>query len=141
MWIFTKLGFFSVVQVAGDPKHVQIRARTHGDLARLCKLGDPELSPEQIKATPDNDYPFRIIAHRSDWLNLLEALGDEVDYTNFKSEIARTMGREREGLYHEVWAVVQRGLARFRTAGVLPPKRAAKPRKLKGGAKTERVGP
>ena len=40
---------------------------------------------------------------------LLAALGSEIDYPNFKNEVARRPDqREKLGAYHEIWSVLRR---------------------------------
>lgn len=103
MWLFTPIGFFSIVQKT-KTKHLTVRARVKEDLLALRDRYLPELS--EVLATPGNDYPFRgTVSHEA----LARAVGKivlDVDYSNFKSEVAKKQGKAREQCYHQVWAAM-----------------------------------
>lgn len=103
MWLFTPIGFFSIVQKT-KTKHLTVRARVKGDLLALRGRYLPELS--EVLTTPGNDYPFRgTVSHEA----LARAVGKmvlDVDYSNFKSEVAKKLGKAREEHYHQVWAAL-----------------------------------
>lgn len=105
MWIFTKQGFYSVVQDFRDPSLLLVRARSRADLERLSEglHGRPE-----ILATPDADYPYRLVAQREDFASWLASSAAAADYTNFKAAVAQSAGLERALLYEEVWSDMRR---------------------------------
>jgi hypothetical protein len=105
MWIFTTVGFFSVVQKPvspGAPKGLLvIRARVPGDLEALKAEYMPGMG--EIVATPEGDYKFRAsITHKAFAEGLAKAALD-IDYDNFKTEISMRAGYDRAHVYSEVW--------------------------------------
>jgi hypothetical protein len=100
MWLFTTIGFFSVVQKRGEPG-LTVRARVASDLDRLREKYLPELSATTPKG--GTDYPFRGTISHADFARGLAKIGSDIHYENFKSEVARKMGRKREAVYHQVW--------------------------------------
>ncbi len=103
MWLLTQVGFFSVVQCRDDAARVMIRARVKTDLRALMKATRVRAP---IVETLQADYPYRIIVRRSDLQLITHALCGALDYTNFKDRIGAS-DRERERLYHEVWALLR----------------------------------
>jgi len=83
MWIFTKDGFFSVVQDRDDETVVLVRARRRADLENILK---PEELPG-IQDTPGADYGFRIFMDRKRWTSYAAAAASRIDYSNFKGAI------------------------------------------------------
>jgi hypothetical protein len=106
MWLYTTIGFFSVVQKSldGQPDDgsLLIRARANGDLEALREKYMPELG--EIIYTPHGDYKFRASISHDDFARGLAGLVKDVDYSNFKSEVARKQGNARAYVYHNVWA-------------------------------------
>ncbi len=101
MWLFTTEGFFSIVQKPGEAE-LTIRARSRADLERLAKGRD--LGP--IIEGGGTDYPYRLRASRE--AVALMAL-DQVrglDYSNFKSAVAKRMGATRSHTYGKVWSTL-----------------------------------
>ena len=73
---------------------------------------DQAILPRVIKPVSDEsrDYRWRLSITRDDWITLAGRPAAAVDYTNFKSEVAkRSDQRNKSGPYHETWAVM-RGL-------------------------------
>ncbi|MCX7166644.1 MAG: NUDIX domain-containing protein [Rhodocyclales bacterium] len=106
MWLITPIGFFSVVQKPNDKGKdtLTVRARVRSDLEALRDkyihtLGD-------IKESLTNDYRFRAIAPRADVASAIASMVIDLDYSNFKSEVAKRQGGQRETLYHDVWHVL-----------------------------------
>lgn len=106
MWLITPIGFFSVVQKAEDKQRdtLTVRSRVRGDLAALKQHYLPGLGP--IQESHDSDYRFRAVAPRDDVSDAMSRLVESLDYSNFKSEVAKTQGHKRAGLYHQVWDVL-----------------------------------
>lgn len=105
MWIFTKLGAYSIVKPRfppyGVPKDaVCVRARVKKDLVRLLH----GVGPYPIEHTPKADYAWRAYLPMQEWELLAQWLAGEVDYPNFKDEVKRRQGEARERAYHDVWA-------------------------------------
>ncbi len=118
MWIFTKHGFYSAVcarQGDGahsqpvDPARMMVRARIRYHLEALKQRFDSLLGDCEIQASTGTDYAFRLFVPKKAWVQVLSALADEIDYDNFKSEVARHSGRagsEYEHALHDVWSVM-----------------------------------
>ncbi len=120
MWLFTKHGFYSVVCARqGDGSHGQpvdtdrmmVRARVRSHLVALKEQFSDLLAECQIKEFTGTDYAFRIFVSKSVWSHVLVGLNEEVNYDNFKLEVARHQGKESakyEHSLHEVWSVMNR---------------------------------
>lgn len=104
MWIFTKQGFFSVVQDFRDPSVLLVRARDRADLERLA---EGLRAPPEILVTAQGDYPFRVFLSRRDFASLLASLAADIDYTNFKAAVGESAGLARSGLYAKVWTLMR----------------------------------
>jgi hypothetical protein len=120
MWIFTKHGFFSTVcarQGDGghsqpvDPDLMMVRARVRSHLEALKRRFPDLLVDCEIQASTGTDYAFRLFVPKAAWVQVLSALADEVDYDNFKSEVAKHQSRagaEYEHALRDVWSVMHR---------------------------------
>ena len=118
MWLFTRYGFFSAVcarQGAGeysqpvDPDRIMVRARLRGHLEALIERFPDLLDNCDIKETASTDYAFRVFVEKTSWSKVVAALAEDVDYDNFKSEVARhqgSSGAEYEHSLHKVWSVM-----------------------------------
>lgn len=104
MWLFTNIGFFSVVQKP-NTKFLTVRARVGSDLDTLRDHYMPNLSPTTTKG--GTDYPYRATIRHKEFAAGLAKMGEAIDYSNFKSEVADKMGMKREGVYSQVWRVMQ----------------------------------
>jgi hypothetical protein len=104
MWLFTTIGFFSVVKKHGD-EQLTVRARSSADLDRLRTNFMPELSATNSKA--GTDYPFRATISQQAFAKGMALIGESIDYHNFKDEVAATMGKQRAGTYSNVWSVLR----------------------------------
>jgi hypothetical protein len=100
MWIFTTVGFFSVVQKSGN-SFLTVRARVASDLDRLREKYMPELS-RAIKGQ-GTDYPYRATISHEDFAKGMEKIVKDIRYSNFKAEVEAKMGSKRESIYLEVW--------------------------------------
>lgn len=100
MWLFTSFGFFSIVR-KDDDTQLTIRSRTRGDLVRLRQHYLPQASaPEGHAGT---DYPWRMRCHEDDLARALPRLVHDIDYANFKDEVAQVTGKARAKRYGQVW--------------------------------------
>lgn len=120
MWLFTKHGFYSAVcarQGDGghgqpvDPDRIMVRARICSHLEALKERFSDVLADCEIKEFSGTDYAFRIFVDKSVWSQVLAGLNEEMDYDNFKSEVARHQesdGADYEHSLHEVWSVMNR---------------------------------
>ena len=103
MWIITPLGFFSVVRKKGDT-HLTVRARVAQDLDRLRERYLPDLS--STRAGAGTDYPYRASVSARSWALALSDMGRDIDYSNFKDEVARVQGHARAHVYANVWTAL-----------------------------------
>jgi hypothetical protein len=103
MWLLTTFGFFSIVEKPEDRAAgtLTVRARVRGDLVSLRAKYLPAIG--EILATPDGDYAWRARVARTELAGALGRIALDIDYANFKSEVAERMGYAREQVYHEVW--------------------------------------
>jgi hypothetical protein len=101
MWMFSKEGFFSVVQndycSSGE---LAVRTRIKKDLVRFCNATKTDKAG--ILKTPDADYRFRIHVPRSTWAAYAAKAAGEIDYPNFKNA-ACSCDPARSRVYHECW--------------------------------------
>jgi hypothetical protein len=116
MWLMTKHGFYSIVQK--QPGQFHIRSRVRQDLANLIQR--VPLPGATIHETKSADYPFRIIVGKEDVLSVMEFLGESLDYSNFKSHIARTPDQEpKHDVYAEVWSLLAQAFGAYGQPGQL----------------------
>lgn len=105
MWLFTTVGFFSVVQKPNDG-FLTVRARVAEDLEKLREKYMPELS--QVVVGGGVDYPFRATIDHDSFALGLSKIAVDIHYSNFRDEISRVMGSHREQVYNQVWKVLMR---------------------------------
>lgn len=110
MWLFTRYGFFSVVQHKNNPDLVVIRARERGDIEWAANFVNEGRLPIdipdcQVEGTPLNDYRFRIIVERDEFQDLLDHLAEEMNYVNFRDTI--NGDPVRDNAYTEVWQTMR----------------------------------
>jgi hypothetical protein len=120
MWIFTKYGFYSAVcarQGDGghgqpvDPNKIMVRARLRKHLDAHKNRFPDLLGKSDIKEFAGTDYAFRIFVDKSVWSQVLVGLNEDMNYDNFKSEVAQLQERDGaayEHSLHEVWSVMNR---------------------------------
>jgi hypothetical protein len=102
MWLLTPDGFYSIVQKAGEDE-LCVRARDAGDLDRLRARFLPTLT-DTIE-TRGGDYRYRAWVSRDALAEGLAAIARDLDYANFKDEVARR-DPERAHVYSRVWNVL-----------------------------------
>jgi hypothetical protein len=110
MWIASKYGWFSIVKKDGG---FHVRARTEADLHQLQHAVGGDFAELKVHITPHADYCCRIFIPGAEGETLLSsvmtALGDSVDYANFKSMIGSSPDQQGKlGYYHAVWAEMDR---------------------------------
>ncbi len=98
MWVFTTTGFVSAVYKDGA---IQVRARDRRSLTPLAKQTGVE-----ITATPLADYPYRIAITNEQFSQWVSAQAMAVDYKNFKSEVADTLGYGFAMPLSKVWSAM-----------------------------------
>lgn len=106
MWLITNFGFFSIVQKPDDGAAgtLTVRARVKSDLETLRERYLPNLGP--ISPNAGTDYKYRATAPRDSVAVAILEVTRDVDYSNFKSSVAKKQGHQREKAYHKVWDVL-----------------------------------
>src|SRR4051794_37474035 len=102
MWLFTSIGFFSVVAYDAHPDTFKVRARARQDLEALRERYLPDL---EIVESDHTDYRFRAFVLRDEWTHAAQALAADIDYPNFKSVVAERQGNGRARRYGKVWEI------------------------------------
>lgn len=103
MWLLTNFGFFSVVKKDASDD-LTIRSRTRSDLDRLRNHYLPSLSPS--RAHEGTDYPWRATASASALGEAMSAIARDIDYANFKDEVALSLGKDRAKRYGKIWSAL-----------------------------------
>jgi hypothetical protein len=96
MWLITNFGFFSIVEKSEDKGNdtLTVRARVRADLEELGKRYLPGMGA--IVEHGGTDYPYRATASRAELaIAVLHATLD-IDYSNFKSSVAKAQGGPAE---------------------------------------------
>lgn len=105
MWIVTQQGFFSIVQHRDEPDTFLVRARVQGDLENMVQLSGLN---QKVLSTPQADYPYRVSLSREELGRVMDSLGNDIDYPNFKSRIAaKTDQRNRSRVYFNVYHALE----------------------------------
>jgi hypothetical protein len=101
MWIMGKCGAYSIVR-KGAVGEVQVRAREKRDLQNLLLL--VALPADRLIVTKAGDYGFRVIVNAEELERIFTVLMDSIDYSNFKSAVARRPDQSRKvSVYHQIW--------------------------------------
>lgn len=100
MWIFTQLGFFSVVAHREKPGVLLVRARVRSDLETLAARAKKCPSVTELD---DADYRFRAEFQKKDFSAIISKLVDDIDYDNFKDRVSKRQGYARASIYMKVW--------------------------------------
>jgi len=117
MWIFTKYGFYSAVcarQGDGshrqpvDPSRIMVRARSRGHLEALKERFPEAFAGCEVMETSHTDYRYRQFVAKDTWRRVVDELVEEMDYDNFKADVARFGGHDAyHDSLHDVWSVMQ----------------------------------
>ena len=98
MWVFTTTGFVSAVF---KDNALQVRARDRRSLQPLAKQ-----TGAKIIATPLADYPYRIAITNEQFSQWVMNQAMSIDYKNFKSEVAGTLGYGFAKPLNQVWSAM-----------------------------------
>lgn len=102
MAIHTVRLLFDRAKGGGD--ELTIRSRTWGELGRLRNHYLPSLSPSL--AHEGTDYPWRATAAPSALGEAMSAIAHDINYTNFKNEVALSLGKEQAKRYGKIWSAL-----------------------------------
>ena len=103
MWIFTELGFFSIVKSYDNDNEFLIRSRTKEDLERLINRYGLQT---QILHNAGTDYAYRIILSKFGCGSLMMHITCDIDYENFKTRCHFTLGKERAHALSIIWRIM-----------------------------------
>jgi len=113
MWVFTTLGFVSVVQSKTDPDKVVIRSRERRHLENL--LREHDLKGTILKDV-GTDYEFRMLVPNFRWARAMAEMADRIDYTNFKNA-AQANVKDTSPKYvsalHDIWSTLWNAVQPF----------------------------
>ena len=98
MWLFTDTGFVSAVSNGRD---LMVRSRDRESLEPLAEVAQVE-----IKKTPLNDYPYRVVISHEIFAEWVALQARNISYKNFKSGVAATRGYEFAHPLMKVWSVM-----------------------------------
>ena len=101
MWIFTKDGFFSVVQKPEQKgtKWVTVRSRNKKDLVALLHSIHVDAKIDHFAGT---DYQVRMVISKSKLKKYLSKTVEYINYDNFKHEV-QMKDPKRASVYSDVW--------------------------------------
>ena len=104
MWIFSKRGFFSIVEDQYNNKNVKVRARLSEDMLELQSLYK-KLTGKDANLIIDEtaDYRYRIIIPKSEWAEIAKILTTEIDYTNFKNHMHEKNNTKLDKALGQIW--------------------------------------
>jgi hypothetical protein len=136
VWLLTPLGFFSIMCKPDDVGRgtLTIRARVKSDLEALRECLVPDLG--EIEESAGTDYRYRANAKRNQVAEALAKLVQDLDYANFKSEVAKKQGKHRAAAYEKVWHV----LCKLQTGSEQHPSRTSISDDLAPGEKPQAYG-
>ena len=109
MWVFTRDGFFSVVwdqQCKTD--EVMVRARCREDLCRLSKKLKGYCDDDQILASFESGYGFRMKIGKHEWADYLAEYARNIDYSDVKNHLVTESDALRKEAYLKVWEALFR---------------------------------
>ena len=126
MWLFTKRGFYSIVEDKLKIGSWQVRARVKVDLENLIKVIGYE---GKLITTPNADYRYRIVIDAVQLIKIMTTMAKDVNYTNFKNECAKRPDQDHNhDALHKIWSVM------YGVQFDNEPKRRKKLKKVKGAS-------
>lgn len=97
MWLFSKNGFFSIVEHKDDHNLLLVRSRVKGDIDGCW--------PVKEKEGLGSDYRFRAPIRRSDVADRISQIVQDINYPDFKASVE---DERRLSWYFQVWDVMAR---------------------------------
>ncbi len=113
MWLFTKMGFYSLVEHNQDPSAVLVRSRAREDLERLADAMG--LSHDLIEYSAAADYAWRLGSNaeiaKSDVVEIFDTFMSDLTYTSHvKEETSSPSGARENDRYSWYMSAWSRGL-------------------------------
>jgi len=104
MWLFSKVGFVSVVAHRDEPGMLLVRGRFAEDIDTVREL----LAGvgETVKSFQDRhaDYRYRLVCPKTAFAKVVSDLISHIDYDNFKNAVHGNPTRDRA--YMKCWAAM-----------------------------------
>jgi hypothetical protein len=100
MWLLTTTGFYSIVQKPGG-KNLTIRSRVRKDLEALRDTYLQNMG--EISRTDSADYRYRARVSHAEFAAAAAQMVLDIDYDNFKNNVAKIQGHSRAHVYSNVW--------------------------------------
>ena len=113
MWIFTPIGFFSIIANQQREEELVVRGRVKSDLLLLERElldYDERNPPSHVVTTPHADYPFRLFVNRETFAGWIAQSLLTLDYTNFKDTVAKTDPKRAHDTYLQIWGTLRADL-------------------------------
>ena len=101
MWVFTNTGFVSAVRKHDRPNVITVRSRDRKSLEPLAEKANVE-----IKVSPYGDYPYRAFVDPAGFTEWVAEQANEIDYDNFKNQVAKARGYDYTHALHDVWVAM-----------------------------------
>ena len=107
MWIFTKDGFYSVVQESNQKGTdlLTVGSRYKSDMAKLIK--SLKIPDDMLLKEAGGDYEYRVVVKKSALADYMKEQVMLIDYSNFTHEI-ELRNKKRADIYLSVWAKLLR---------------------------------
>jgi len=102
MWIFSTLGFYSVVQEREDKECVRVSASCQRDLERLLALKPEDTALLKIIHLSAADQAYQVTMTKELWAKLSADLFNDITYTDFEKKCQRVFPSE----YSRIGALV-----------------------------------
>ncbi len=103
MWVMTPFGFTSAVAHRKKKNCLLVRSRDELSLQYFCDSAG--IKRNKVHTNFPSDYPYRVIAKRSEYAAFLLASAGDIEYDNFKTRAGQV--RKGDGyvkFLHNVWA-------------------------------------
>ena len=105
MWLFSKIGFVSVVEHREQQELLLVRARFKEDIKALRDLVNKEGGSDvEYVETANADYRYRLGCPRSIFVKVAAGLVNEIDYDNFKNAVHGNPVRDKA--YMRCWVAM-----------------------------------
>ena len=101
MWLFTESGFISAVRKHDRPNVFTVRSRDRKSLEPLAQAAGVA-----IWISPYGDYPYRAFVEPKVFADWVETQAMNIDYDNFKNQVAKTRGYDYTHALHDVWVAM-----------------------------------
>jgi hypothetical protein len=102
MWLFSETGFVSAVMDPKDKNKIVVRAREKKSLEPLMAMtGVKIVYPDRY-----TDYPHRVVVTRQQYADWVLSLIEQMQYTNYKTQVTKTRGSDFAHPLHQVWSTM-----------------------------------